>query len=187
LEVNGPAYYWIQTSTWFNQYTVSKGDRIAVKNISWDMLQNVTNPANPANAIYASGPTFLSQISDMVGVIQNTTGLLVVAIGTITGSGAAAVMKEGPNSSGYANAIIVTGKFTDPTTSGTSVAASPGGVADLASGFAATNPVRSPSIFMATTPVTSGILINLSHQTHIAMRIITRDVDSTGFMRPDNL
>jgi len=123
----------------------------------------------------------------MVGMIQNTTGLLVAGIGTIIGSGAAAVMKEGPNSSGYANAIVVSGKFTDPTTGVTIAAASPAGVPDLASGFAATNPITSPSIFMATTPVTSGILINLSHQTHIAMRIITRDVDSTGLMRPDNL
>jgi len=187
VEANGPAYYWIETSIWFNQYTVSKGDRIAVRNIGWDILQQPVNPANPTNPIYASGPTFLSQISDMVGMIQNTTGLLVAGIGTIIGSGAAAVMKEGPNSSGYANAIIVSGKFTDPTTGVTIAAASPAGVPDLASGFAATNPITSPSIFMATTPVTSGILINLSHQTHIAMRIITRDVDSTGLMRPDNL
>jgi hypothetical protein len=57
----------------------------------------------------------------------------------------------------------------------------------LASGFATTNPIVSPSVFMATTPVTSGILINLSHQTHIVMRIITRDADSTGLIRADNL
>jgi len=187
IEANGPAYYWIQTSTWFNKYTVSKGDRIAVKNISWDILTQPLNPANPTSSTYATGPTLLSQLSDMVGVIQNTTGLLVAGIGTITGSGAAAVMIEGANSSGYANAIVVSGKFTDPTTGGTSIAASPGGVADLYTGFAATNPITSPSVFMATTPVTSGILINLSHQTHIVMRIITRDVDSTGLIRPDNL
>jgi hypothetical protein len=187
LEANGPAYYWIQTTTWFNQYTVSKGDRIAVKNISWDILTQPLNPANPTSSTYSTGPTLLSQLSDMVGVIQNTTGLLVAGIGTIVGSGTTAVMIEGANSSGYANAIVVTGKFTDPTTGGTSIAASPGGVADPYTGFGATTPVTSPSIFMATTPVTSGILINLSHQTHIVMRIITRDVDSTGLIRPDNL
>jgi hypothetical protein len=187
LETNGAAYYWIQTSTWFNKYTVSKGDRIAVKNISWDLLNEPTNPANPTQVNYATGATLLAQISDIIGVIQNTTGLLVANIGTIVGSGAGAVMVEGANSSGYANAIIVSGKFTDPTTGGTSVATSPGGVPDLASGFAATNPITSPSAFMAQTPVTTGTLINLSHQTHIVMRIITRDADSTGLIRADNL
>lgn len=115
LETNGAAYYWIQTSTWFNKYTVSKGDRIAVKNISWDLLNQPTNPANPTQFNYPTGVTLLAQISDIIGAIQNTTGLLVASIGTIVGSGAGAVMLEGANSSGYANAIIVSGKFTDPT------------------------------------------------------------------------
>jgi len=187
IETNGAAYYWIQTSTWFNQYTVSKGDRIAIKNISWDILTKSTDPANPTNTAYATGSTLAKQINDIVGGIQNTTGLLVAEIGTITGSGVNAVLTEGANSSGYANAIIVSGKLTDPTVTGTATAASPGGTADTVSQFLGVNPYTSPSIFMANTPVTSGTLINLSHQTHIAMRIICRDVDSTGLLRPDNL
>jgi len=187
LEADGAAYYWIQTSTWFNQYTVSKGDRIAVKNISWDILTLPLNPANPTNVNYPTGNAINSQINDIVGYIQNTSGLLVAGIGSVQGSGLTARLTEGPNASGYANAILVRGKFTDPTTQGTSVPVAPGNISDASTAFGNTTPVTSPSIFMATTPVTSGILINLSHQTHIAMRIITRDVDSTGLLRPDNL
>jgi hypothetical protein len=187
IETNGAAYYWIQTSTWFNQYTVSKGDRVAVKNISWDVLTQITSPTNPTNTAYPTASALQKQINDIVGAIQSTTGLLVADIGTISGSGTTAVLNEGANSAGYANAIIVSGKLTDPTLTGTAIASSPGGIPDLSAGFAATNPYTSPSIFMANTPVTSGMLINLSHQTHIAMRIITRDVDSTGLLRPDNL
>jgi hypothetical protein len=186
IETNGAAYYWIQTTAFFNQFLVTIGDRIAIKNISWDLLTQSTNPNNPTNSVYATGPTLLGQINDIVGVLQNTTGLLVVNVGVITGSGASAVMREGANSSGYANAIIVRGKFTDPTT-GVFQAASPNGIADASSGFANSNPITSPSIFLASTTLTTGRLINLSHQTHIAMRVITRDVDSTGILRPDNL
>jgi len=186
IETNGAAYYWIQTTTFFNQFLVTIGDRIAIKNISWDILTRVTDPTNPTNSVYPSGPTLLAQINDIVGVLQNTTGLLVVNVGVIIGSGASAVITEGANTSGYANAIIVRGKFTDPTT-GVFQASAPNGIPDLATSFGNVNPITSPSIFLASTTVTSGRLINLSHQTHIAMRVITRDVDSTGILRPDNL
>ena len=35
--------------------------------------------------------------------------------------------------------------------------------------------------------LTAGRLLNLSHQTHFVFRIITRDMDSTSRLRPDNL
>jgi hypothetical protein len=41
--------------------------------------------------------------------------------------------------------------------------------------------------FLGTTPLTTGRLLNQSHQVQIALRVITRDLDSTSVIRPDNL
>ena len=41
--------------------------------------------------------------------------------------------------------------------------------------------------FLAATPLTTGRLLNQSHQVQIALRVITRDLDSTSVIRPDNL
>jgi hypothetical protein len=32
----------------------------------------------------------------------------------------------------------------------------------------------------------TGRLLNLSHQVQVALRVITREQDATGFLRPDN-
>lgn len=182
VDLSGSSYYWIQTNTFFNNQTAFVGDRILIKNINWNVLQlQPVAPTTPQG-------TVLAQLNDIVGTLENTTGLLVCGVGTVTGSGAGARFTESWNSFGYANAIIVSGKLTDPTITGTRVASSPGGVVDtITTGSFSASPITSPNVFLGANPVTTGRLINLSHQVHIAMRIITRDVDSTGIIRPDNL
>jgi hypothetical protein len=82
----------------------------------------------------------------------------------------------GSNNAGYAKYIIVRSKFGDPTTGSTSVDPY---------GKAATNAALSTYLKAAT--FTSGKLINLSHQTQLIFRVVTRDYDSASLMRPDNL
>jgi hypothetical protein len=82
----------------------------------------------------------------------------------------------GSNDAGYARFIIVRGKFGDPTTGSTSVDPY---------GRAANNTAL--STYLTTARFTSGRLINLSHQTQLIFRIVTRDYDSSSLMRPDNL
>jgi hypothetical protein len=84
---------------------------------------------------------------------------------------------DGPNTVGYANIIIVRTSHDDPTTGSTAINYFGGGsVAYDALG-----------VSLKTTTFTSGKLINLTHQTNLVLRIITRELDPTARVRPDNL
>jgi hypothetical protein len=165
VETNASAYYWLQSKTYFNHWTVSKGDRILVKNLTWSV-------AATGNAV--------QQLAELLPHLQSDTGLLVVDTGVITGSGPGAVFTNSYNTQGYANCVIVRGKFTDPTVTGGLLPATLGGIADA---YAATD----VSKYLVTNTLTTGRLLNQSHQVQVAMRVITRELDSTGVLRPDNL
>ena len=170
VDTTASSYYWLQTSKYFNHWNVIKGDKIVVKNLQW------------GTAATGGGAT---QLPDFLNYIQQDGGLLVVDTGVVTGTaiGSYVFSSGGTNSynaQGYANAILVRGKFADPTT-GVFTPMALGGIAD---NFANTALL---SYYLTTTPLTSGRLINLNHQVQIAMRVITRELDSTGILRPDNL
>ena len=78
----------------------------------------------------------------------------------------------GTNTAGYANGIILRNEFNDPTTGSTSVKSWVSAIG------AAVN--ADPSLL-------TGRLLNLNKQIQIIMRVITRDMDATGKLRPDNL
>jgi hypothetical protein len=116
-----------------------------------------------------------------VNYIQQDSGLLVVDTGVISGT----IFQSGGtaysyNSQGYANAIIVRGKFVDPTIAGGLLPAMFASIVD-------TNTSGDLSYFLKNTQLSTGRLMNQSHQIQVALRIITRELDSTGILRPDNL
>ena len=165
VDINSSAYYWIQSTKFFNRWTVSKGDRIIVKNLTWPTPQPT-----------GSG---VLQMSEFLQYIQQDSGLIVVDTGVITGTGLSAVFTNSYNSQGYANAIIVRGKFADPET-GVFTPVSLGGVADDFSS-------DSLSRYLVNNTLSAGRLLNQTHQVQVSMRVITRELDSTGILRPDNL
>ena len=165
VDTNASAYYWIQTTKFFNRWTVSKGDRIVVKNLTW-----------PAPQPTGSG---VLQMSEFLPYIQQDSGLIVVDTGVITGTGLTATFTNSYNSQGYANAIIVRGKFADPDT-GVFTPVALGGIADDFS----TNTL---SKYLVNKTLSAGRLLNQTHQVQVSMRVITRELDSTGILRPDNL
>ena len=169
VDVGASAYYWLKTTKFFNHWTVSKGDKIVVKNLAW-----ATQPTGNA----------LAQSADFLSYIQQDAGFLVVDTGVITGTGLSSVFQSGGtnsyNSQGYANAILVRGKFVDPTIAGGLLPATLGGIVDT---YASGN----LSHFLTNTALVTGRLLNQSHQVQLAMRVITRELDSTGILRPDNL
>jgi hypothetical protein len=165
VDTSGSSYYWLQSKTYFNHWTVSKGDRISVKNLTWSV-------AAAGNAI--------PQLAELLPHLQADAGLLVVDTGVITGSGLTAVFTNSYNTQGYANAVLVRGKFTDPSLTGGLLPVALGGIVDA---YAATD----VSNYLVTNALTTGRLLNQSHQVQIAMRVITRELDSTGVLRPDNL
>lgn len=162
----GSAYYFIKTSTYFNALTVSKGDRIVVKNLTWS--------AAPSAAQQRS-------LTDFLTYIQDDGGLLVVDVGY--GTNPAGGITIGPNKQGYCNFIVVRGKFTDPTLGGV-LTTELGGVADAS---AASVTAGTFTDYLNANALTKGRLLNLSHQVQVVLRVITRDIDPTGFLRPDNL
>ena len=165
VDISGSAYYWLQSKTYFNHWTVSKGDRIVVKNLTW--------------ATASTGNSIL-QLQELLTHIQADAGLLVIDTGVITGSGVGAVFTASYNAQGYANAVIVRGKFTDPTITGGLLPVALGGIADT---YAATDVSR----YLVMNALSTGRLLNQSHQVQVSMRVITRELDSTGVLRPDNL
>jgi hypothetical protein len=167
VDTSGSAYYWLQSKTYFNHWTVSKGDRILVKNLTWPSASAATGNA-------------IQQIAELLPHLQGDAGLLVVDTGVIDGSGPTAIFTNSYNDQGYANAVIVRGKFTDPTITGGLLPVVLGGIVDT---YAATD----LSKYLVTNTLATGRLLNQSHQVQVAMRVITRELDSTGVLRPDNL
>jgi hypothetical protein len=151
-------YYIIETSSWFSQWLFQPGNRIQIKGLS---------------PLQVSGGSTLAS-DQLFSYLQNDAGLVIVAIAH-TSSPAAA--NDGPNSVGYANLIIVQAPMVDPTT-GSTAPVTLGGSATTNNALGGT---LENSIF------TTACLINLTHQTSVVLRIITREMDAAARVRPDNL
>jgi hypothetical protein len=162
----GAAYYFLKTTTYFNTQTVVKGERIVMKNIAWSTAPTANN---------------LRQATDLLSYLQQDAGLIVVDTGY--GTSATAGITLGANKQGYCNFIIVRGIFADPTT-GSTVTSTVGGIADA--GVPGTLSTAL-TFFLNGTTVSTGRLLNLTHQVQVTLRVITREMDATGFLRPDNL
>jgi hypothetical protein len=113
--------------------------------------------------------------TDFINYLQDPSGLMVVATAFSVVSGGKKVYTNW-NSAGYARFIIVRNQFNDPTTGSTAI---------KPFGLQANNSALGSSLIGLS--LSPGRLINLSRQTQLIFRIITRDYDSTSLVRPDNL
>lgn len=156
-------YIWIDSKQWFSRYQVSPGDRIQIRNL------NITNPT-------AAQTDFLNYMQDVSGLMVVATAYAYTTGATRYVSTGGAANSQGLNSAGYSRFIIVRNRFNDPTTGSTSV---------LPFGKAVNNSALSSSLIGRS--FSGAKLINLSHQTQLIFRVVTRDYDSTSLMRPDNL
>ena len=152
-------YLWIQTKTWFNKFMVSQADRV--------VLQNVSFPSS-----YTS-----SQAStDFLSFVQRKKGHIVAGVGYSTVKSSVNTLISGGNEQGYCNYIIIRNYFNDPTTGNVSVGYF-GGSSSSHGTFIDTLRSNVPM---------SGRCMNMNHQTQVALRVITRDLDSVSRLRPDN-
>jgi hypothetical protein len=124
-------WIWLKTSTYFNQFTLSQGDRIVLKSLGF----------NSALTAYAG-------FNDLVNYLTQPQGLLVSSIGRSTGAIDGYV--DGGNVAGYANSIVVRNSFQDPTLGLTTV--SPWVTSYIASLATFTNAASATTI----TPVAGG-------------------------------
>lgn len=155
-------YLFVKTSKFFSRFAFSATDRIQIKGFD-------------TTGIDISGST-TSVIQDGFNYLQGDSGHLVVGIGYINGSNA---IVDGPNNVGYANILILRNRFVDPTTG--SILVSPFG------GTSTTLTQWNNAMKSGSTIISGARLINHTHQTTLVLRIITREMDSTSRVRPDNL
>jgi hypothetical protein len=158
--ITGQTYLWLKTSTWFSRFMVNQGDRIQIKGLAFPSSYTGNAAAR----------------DDLIAFLQKPEGHLVVQIARENPTG---TFTDGPNSVGYANYIIIRSKMTSPTSGSTSVDT----FGMLAAGA---NQTFLNTLYTSTT-LTTGSLINLSHQTTLVFRVITRDLDSASRLRPDNM
>ena len=145
-------YIFVQTSKWFSQFSVQRGDRVLFQQFT------ATNTTYPAAAL------------EMSTYMNREEGLVVVDIAYDAGGG---VIATGSNSVGYANYIVFEVNMEDPTTGSTAV-----------NPFGSSTGDHNGLLAGATTY--AGKLINLNRQTQFVFRIITRELDGTTRLRPDN-
>lgn len=155
-------YIFVKTSKFFSRFAFSSTDRIQIKGLS-------------VAGVDITGTT-AGVIQDGFDYLQQDAGHLIVGIGYLNASSA---IVDGPNSAGYANIIILRNRFADPTTG--SVLVNPFG------GSSTTLGQWNNAMADANTTLTGARLINHTHQTTLVLRIITREMDSTSRVRPDNL
>jgi len=191
-------YIWVHSKNWFSRFQVNVGDRIQIKNLT----SITTTPATADLINYLQNEDGLSVAG--IAFVRNITAEELVADGLVATPGApstsprvtngipsnittgedphalaTSVLVDGSNNVGYANFIILRGKFKDPSTG--SVDINPYG--NAANNTAVGNAITRE----ASTKITSGRLINISKQTQLIFRVITREYDSTSLIRPDNL
>lgn len=150
-------YLWINTNEWFSRFMVNQGDRI--------QMQGVKFPDSFSGSSAAA--------TDLVNFLTRTAGHLVVGIAYNKSS----AFIDGPNNVGYANYIIIRSKMNDPKT---------GSIAPSTFGLLGNTDNNTFLSSLYSTEI-SGRLLNVSHQTTLVFRVITRDLDSTTRIRSDNM
>lgn len=150
-------YIWIETQEWFSRFQIAAGDRIQIRKLS------IATPS-------------VAQ-TDFLNFLQDPNGLMIVGTAySYKDSSNITHIADGCNSAGYSRFIIVRSKFNDPRTGSTVVLPFGGAIDNVELGLSL--------ISMSFIPAR---LINLSHQTQLLFRIVTREYDSTALVRPDNL
>jgi len=117
------------------------------------------------------GSTLATTVTDFETFINAEQ--YVVAVGVANGT--TSVLNA--NNAGYANCIILRNRFVNPTT-GTIARSYFGGIQTQDDALATQ---------LGTSTLTGAALLNVSRQSHIVLRIITRDMDSGSNIRPDNV
>lgn len=152
-------FIFIQTSTFFSRYMFQQGDRVR-------LAATLTFPsAAPVND-QAACTSLLEYLNQESGLLLVATGITTDALVTVT---------DGPNVVGHANVLIFQSRYTDPTTGGT-----------LPYEFATNGATEGSMNDVFELSTYAGNMINQSHQVQAVFRIITRELDSTTKIRPDN-
>ena len=155
------SYIFIKTRNYFNRFFVAEGDRIQIR--GYDMGVDVNVGSQLANEFNA--------------YINDATGHIVMGVAYSSDNSAPYTITDGSNSVGYSNYIVIRSRYENPTTGSTS-----------RNYFGGSVPTETlvKNRTEVNGPVASCALLNQNHQTHFVLRIITREMDPTSNLRPDN-
>lgn len=158
------SYIFVRTAQYFLYSAVGEGDIIT--------FQGITIPTTGGGGTVPATQTF-QDFQTFINADQ-----YVIAIGVTDGTN----VTLNANAAGYANCVILRSRFDNPTT---------GSVGRTASYFGGSNAQEAA---LATwlddsgvANLSGGAFLNTSRQTHIVLRVITRDMDSASNIRPDNV
>ena len=153
------AYIFIETTKYFPFSAISEGDNIVLQG-------------------YKTEDTSVAA-TDFKEYINRAAGHIVVATAYVTVTGST-IINDGRNQQGYCNVIIIQSRFNDPST---------GSVTRTTAYFGGdSGPENALTTSLNTEPdQTDAALINMSRQSHVVLRVITRDMDSSSNIRPDNV
>jgi hypothetical protein len=154
----------LKMSKFFSHFAAQRGDRV--------IFQNFTVIPNTTGLSASDEASILSAADDLMRFINREEGHLVCDVGYDSGSG---YVSEGWNSVGYSNYIVIRSKYADPETGSTAPDPFGGSV------------IMSELMFdKVKGTVSDGVGMNMMRQTQLVFRIITRELDSTTHIRPDN-
>jgi hypothetical protein len=151
------SYIFLQTRSYFPFSAISEGDHL--------LLAGYT-PVTTSDAAL-----------EFKGFINRESGHYVVAVGYVNGAGA---LVDGRNDAGYCNVIVLRNRFDDPTTGSVVRTSSYFGGSALAESTLAT-------ALDGEADVSGCGCLNESRQTHFVLRVLTREMDSSSNIRPDNI
>jgi hypothetical protein len=155
------SYIFIKTKTWFSRFFVNEGDRIEIR--GYDV-------GTSANLIAAYQ-------NDFNNYINSTEGHIVVGTAYSNSTSVPNTLTDTYNSVGYSNYIIIRSRFNDPTT---------GSTTRNFFGGNSTNEGYISTQLGTNALSTNCALLNTNRQSHFVLRIITREMDGSSNLRPDN-
>ena len=159
------SYLILQTSTYFLFSAVGEGDQI--------QIQGVSVPRTGGGGTTPATPTF----SDFEAFLNDYH--YVVAVGVANGTN----ITLNANNAGYANCVVLQSRWPDPTTG----AAARGSASYFGGSSAQEGYLAAWLNSAAGGALTGAAFLNTSRQTHLVLRVITRDMDSASNIRPDNV
>jgi hypothetical protein len=151
------AYIYVRTANYFPFSAISEGD-----NIQFQAYAPLTQSA---------------AATDFANFINRAAGHYVVATAHIDACGE---ILDGRNNAGYCNVIVIRSRFDDPST---------GSVGRDTVRFGGSQAAEDTftNLLCSEAAQAGAALINLSRQTHLVLRVVTRDMDSGANIRPDNV
>jgi hypothetical protein len=159
-------YIALRMSRFFSHFAMQRGDRLLIR--GFRVVADLTGLGeSQASAVTAAA-------QELTRFMNREEGHLVSDIGYSVG-GATTYSADGWNTVGYANYVLIRSKYGNPEAG--EIAPAPFGGSVVVSELA---------LDRTRTAVAEGQALNMMRQTQLVFRIITRELDATTQLRPDN-